>query len=315
MFSVEVKSRIGEDICILVKMANHPWNYICECGDAMDLTVKEVQNANAVFISHTHIDHFVNFDAIIRHQIGIQRKVVVCGPKGIARQVQSKILGYTWNLINADAITYEIREVVADNKIKVFQIQPPLWEIQELGEQENNLLFEEKDFQVTGVLLDHKIPTLAYKFKQSDTVKIDIANSGFKGGKWVKDLKEAFEAKDDLKEIEVEGKVYSSKDLFHLLHVQKGNQVGIIMDHAASPENHQRIIEHFGGADTVYIESFYQNEDQPQAEANFHSYAEKSGEIMRLANVKEAVPVHFSRRYGEDDINRLKMEFDTALKG
>ena len=91
MFQPEVKSKIGEDISILVKVDNHPWNYLCECGDASGLRVKEVQNCNAVFISHTHIDHFVNFDAVIRHQIGVQRRIVICGPKGIAQQVQSKI--------------------------------------------------------------------------------------------------------------------------------------------------------------------------------------------------------------------------------
>jgi ribonuclease Z len=92
MFNAEIKSKIGEDICILVKPDNHPWNYICECGDASGLTVKETHNANAVFISHTHIDHFVAFDNVVRHQIGIQRKVIICGPKGIAQQVQSKII-------------------------------------------------------------------------------------------------------------------------------------------------------------------------------------------------------------------------------
>lgn len=61
MFNAEVKSKIEEDICILVNLDNHPWNYLCECGNASDLTVKEVQNSNAIFISHTHIDHFVNF--------------------------------------------------------------------------------------------------------------------------------------------------------------------------------------------------------------------------------------------------------------
>ena len=60
MFFSEVKSRADEDISILIRLANHPWTYICECGDASDLTIKEIRNCKAVFISHTHIDHFIN---------------------------------------------------------------------------------------------------------------------------------------------------------------------------------------------------------------------------------------------------------------
>jgi len=50
MFQSEIKSQLNEDISILVQLDNHPWNYICECGDASNWTVKEVQNANAVHL-------------------------------------------------------------------------------------------------------------------------------------------------------------------------------------------------------------------------------------------------------------------------
>ncbi|MEM7373414.1 MAG: hypothetical protein AAF587_32610 [Bacteroidota bacterium] len=193
MFQAELKSRIGEDISILVRVDNHPWNYLCECGDANNLTVKEIQNCKAIFISHTHIDHFVNFDSVIRHQIGIQRRVIICGPKGIAAQVGSRINSYTWNLIKEGAILYEIREYVSEEKLNIYEIEPPIWEIKKIKEIEGNILYQDKSFKVSAILLDHKIPSLAYKFKAGDTTKIKIAASGLKGGKWIKELKEAFE--------------------------------------------------------------------------------------------------------------------------
>ncbi len=193
MFRAEVKSKIGEDISILVKLDNHPWNYLCECGDASNLTVKELQNCRAIFISHTHIDHFVNFDSVLRHQIGIKRRIIICGPKGIASQVQSRISSYTWNLIEKGAIIYEIREYVSEGRIIIYEIEPPLWELKKIRAIEGTVIYEDKSFKVSSVLLDHKVPTLAYKFKAEDTVKIDIGASGFKGGKWVKELKKAFE--------------------------------------------------------------------------------------------------------------------------
>lgn len=313
MFRPEIKSRMDEDISILVKLDNHPWNYICECGDASDLTLKEVQQSNAIFISHTHIDHFENFDAVIRHQIGIERRIVICGPKGIQEHVQARLKSYTWNLIEQGAIVYEIREVVSDSEIQVYQIEPPLWPLVELEPRQGNVIFEEETFSVIAILLDHKTPTLAYKFQEEETVKIDLASSGFKGGRWVKELKDAYSKNLEEVVLEIEGKEHRAGDLFHLLHVQEGDSVGIVMDHAAHFENHAKIKEHFFRCRRVFIESFYMAEDKDLADKNYHSYSSKSGEIMKLAEVAEPIPVHFSRKYKEEDISDLVSEFEAAL--
>jgi len=310
MFTPEIKSNPNEDISIMVKLNNHSWNYLCECGDASELTVKEIQNTNAIFISHTHIDHFVNFDAIIRHQIGIQRRVVVCGPKNIQKQVCAKLSSYTWNLIQKGAIVYEIREVVSENKICVYEIEPPLWELKKIDEIQDGILFKEKSFVVSATLLDHKTPVLAYKFKENDTIKIDLSKSDFKGGRWIEELKQAFKDEREADVIRIEEQDYRAKDLFHLLHVEEGDTLGVIMDHVASTENHSKILKHFFKCKTVYIESFYKEEDKELASANYHSFSSMSGEIMKKAMVKEAIPVHFSRKYSEADINQIIKEFN-----
>lgn len=314
MFTATVKSRIDEDISILIQQDNHPWNYLAECGDASDLTVKEIQNTNAIFISHTHIDHFVNFDSVIRHQLGIQRRVTICGTADIAQQVQARIKSYTWNLVEADSIVYEIRALLPNNTIQVFELAPPLWKLTPLKTMEGNIIFEQKSFQVSAILLDHKIPTLAYKFEEEDTIKIDLSNSAFRGGKWVRALKTAFEQNDLEQEIIIDETTYKAKDLYHLLHIKKGDTLGIIMDHAAHSENHQKITQHFKGCRQVLIESFYKNEDCEFATVNFHSYAAMSGKVMREAQVKEAIPVHFSRKYKQADIDCLLTEFQTAFE-
>lgn len=313
MFQSIIKSQPNEDISILIQPDNHPWNYLCECGDASGLTVKEIQNTKAIFISHTHIDHFVNFDAVIRHQIGIERRIVVCGPAGIANQIKSRLHSYTWNLIQKGSITYEIREVL-DNEVNVFELEPPFWELKQLEPLPEGIIFEEKDFFVTSVILDHKIPVLAYKFEERDTLKIDIGKSGFRGGRWVKKLKSAYENGLENHSIEIEGKEFAAKELFHLLHIKKGDSVGIIMDHAASETNHAKISGHFGSCQTVYIECFYKEEDKNLAQLNSHSYSSMSGKVMAESRVERAVPVHFSRKYKEPQIKELILEFEMAIQ-
>lgn len=313
MFTTELKSLPHEDICLLFKVDNHPWNYICECGEASNLTVKDCQNTNAIFISHTHIDHFINFDQILRHQIGIQRKVTICGPQGIAEQVQAKIKGYTWNLIQSGSIIYEIREIIALEAINIFELEPPIWELKKIGQLTTNTIFENDKFATNFTILDHKIPTIAYRFQQHDSINMNIEKSGFKGGKWVKKLKEAFSKNIDNQIITINEATFSSGELFHFLEKTVGDTLGIIMDHAANAANHLAIKTLFKNCDKVYIESFYQTADKELAAANFHSYSLQSGKVMREAKVKEAIPVHFSRRYEEEDLAVLREEFEKAF--
>jgi len=315
MFTPEVKSQPNEDISILVRKENHSWNYICECGDASGLTLKECQNTRGIFLSHTHIDHFVNFDNIFRHQLGTERTIIVCGPKGIAEQVQCRIKSYTWNLIQEGSVAYELREIISEEQIKRYRILPPSWELEPLEDISGNKILEDKDFYVEFTILDHKTPSIAYRFKEQDTVKINMKDAPFKGGKWVRELKEAYESGNDALPIEIQGETHLSGDLFSLLEIKIGDSLGIIMDHAATLENHSKIKALFEDCRKVYIECFYKAGDKAFAEANFHSYSTESGKIMQACQVKEAIPVHFSRKYDENDLEQILTEFNEAYQG
>lgn len=311
MFKAEVKSDYNEDICILIKVENHSYNYICEAGEAKKLGVKDCQNTNAIFLSHTHIDHFSNFDTILRHQIGIQRKIVICGPSGIIDQVQNRIKSYCWNLIEADSISYEVREIINPTTYKSVMLTPPLWEKEAERIVDMHAVFEEKDFVVECEILDHKTDSIAYLFKANDKTKI-ILPKEFKGGKWVAELKNAYDKKDNNRLIKIGDTEYKSENLFHLIKEEKGKSLGVIMDHAVSEGNHEKIKAKFQNCDEVYIECFYKDEDKEFANKNYHSYASKSGEVVRQANINKAIPVHFSRKYNEEEIDILINQFETS---
>ena len=115
--------------------------------------------------------------------------------------------------------------------------------------------------------------------------------------------------------LKIEGKEYLSKDLFHMIQVENGKKLGVIMDHAASPKNHEKIKNTFSEFDEIYIECFYKDEDKEFAIKNYHSYASMSGDIMKQSNVKHAIPVHFSRKYDEEQIEEIIKEFEVAKKG
>ncbi|OEK07654.1 hypothetical protein A8C32_16880 [Flavivirga aquatica] len=81
------------------------------------------------------------------------------------------------------------------------------------------------------------------------------------------------------------------------------------MDHAANIENHQKIKNKFFGSDEVYIECFYKDEDKEFAEKKYHSYTSMSRQIMKESKVKNAIPVHFSRKYENSEIEELIEQF------
>ncbi|MDG4651857.1 peptidase [Chryseobacterium arthrosphaerae] len=311
MLQAEIKSLLKEDISILIKVPNSGKHYLCDCGEASLLTVKEVQSVSALFISHTHIDHFSNFDGIFRHQIGSGEKVVICGPANIHQQVEARLKSYTWNLIDEKAIEYEIREIISKEEINVYTLRPPHWNLEFVKTQ--NFLYEDEYVNVDFAVLDHKTDSVAYLFKEKDSVTFNEDASGFRKGKWISELKSAFENNDPNKEIEIEETVYKAEDLFSLLTRNPGFKLGVIMDHAASEENYEKIKAVFEEADLVYIESFYKDSDQDFAELNYHSFASASGKIMNECKVKEAIPIHFSRRYTETDQEEIETAFYKAF--
>jgi len=70
MITAEVKSKVNEDISLLISIDNHPYQYICDCGEASGFSVKEYQNTKAIFISHTlyQEDNFTVRYTILDHK-------------------------------------------------------------------------------------------------------------------------------------------------------------------------------------------------------------------------------------------------------
>ena len=312
MLQAEIKSLLKEDISILIKIPNSGKHYVCDCGEASLLTVKEAQAISAIFISHTHIDHFSNFDGIFRHQIGSGEKVVICGQKNIHQQIEARLKSYTWNLIDENAIEYEIHEIISKEEINIYTLRPPYWNAEYVKTQ--NFLFEDKYVNVDFAILDHKTDSIAYLFKEKDSVTFHDNASDFRKGKWISELKTAFENNDLEKEIEIEETLYKASDLFHLLTINEGYKLGVIMDHAVDEDNYKKIKAVFNNADKVYIETFYKDTDQEFAKINYHSFASASGKIMNECKVKEAVPIHFSRRYTENDQLEIESAFYKAFQ-
>jgi ribonuclease Z len=147
-------------------------------------------------------------------------------------------------------------------------------------------------------------------------VNINLSTFSFKPGKWIRDLKEMHEKKTPDAWLEIEGTRYQAKELFAGLEVTKGYRFGFIMDFLADAANEAKISDLFYEADQVMIEAYYRQEEWELAVKNYHSTASRSGEIARKAKIKEAIPIHFSRRHHSAEANQALMEeFYRAFNG
>lgn len=305
MLHSTLKSKATEDVCVLFRAENHAWNYVCDCGIASELSVKDCRDTAAIFISHTHIDHFSNFDWILRHQLAVGRKVVICGPPGIAKNVQSKLLAYNWVLLETDehAVSYQVHEIHENGKIEVYWLRATRWELEKTNEYFSDICYENESFFVKYTHLNHSIPSIAYLFEEHPKAKMKLENCPFKAGKWMGELKKAFLSNDFEAQIEVEGQLFAAKDLFQYIENERGYRLGYIMDHRADAENHEKILALFSEADECFIETYYREMEREFAAKNFHSVAAESAKVMRNAKVKKVHPVHHSRRY-HDEVER-----------
>lgn len=304
----------------MLNFENHAFSYLCDCGMASDLTVKDCRDTAAIFVSHTHIDHFINFDGIMRHQLAIGRAVVVTGPRGIAKNVQAKLLSFSWDLLAYDdkAVRYEVREIDAEGNVDVYLLQTPLWKIEHIERIEKPLyIYENEWFRLRFALLYHGIYTVAYCFEEQPKIKIDNKSLPYKAGRWIQDLKAAFleNAADRQIEVSAEATVKAG-DLFGFLSWQAGFRTAYVIDHAATAENFAKIGALCAGVDELYIEAYYGLAEKEMAEKNKHSVAAYSGKLAREIGVKKAIPVHFSRRYHEAEQRAaLLKEFYDAFAG
>src|SRR6266487_5997046 len=74
------------------------------------LSTTRLLRASEVFVSHTHMDHFIGFDRLLRIALGRQKALRIYGPPGLIENVAGKLRGYTWNLVDDYPFTIDVRE-------------------------------------------------------------------------------------------------------------------------------------------------------------------------------------------------------------
>lgn len=286
-----------------------------DLGDISELSARDMLKITHVFVSHTHMDHFIGFDTLLRIFLGRNKKLHLFGPNGFLKNVEGKLAGYTWNLVSEYVTDFRIiaTEVQEDLLIKrEYPCKKRFAPSKEEKTRFTGILLKEPAFFVKTTILDHnQIPCLAFRIEENFHVNINkekLKEMNLPVGPWLSRFKEAiYKNKDKEMEFSVtweeRGKVVKEekfsfqKLVKEIAIITPGQKVTYVTDVTGTRENIEKIVELARNSDTLFIEATFLDKDRDLAKRKSHLTAKQAGMIARMAGVKKIVVFHFSPRY------------------
>lgn len=287
--------------------------------------------ANDIFISHTHLDHFIGFDSVLRVALGRGKTIRLFGPPGLIDNVQGKLRGYTWNLVDGYPLSLDVREFhpghvrqmlfrATDGFSPIEQPSCPLVTEPSTGQF---TVFTDPMFTVRAVSLNHRIPSFAYALEEQFHINVNkqkLREAGLPVGSWLRDVKQhiwqgkpddfGFTATlyDEHRREDRDFVLGEIKEQF--VTISRGQKIVYVVDARFDEDNEAKVVSLARHADILYCESPYLDVDAGKARDRYHLTARQAGMMARKADARDLVVFHFSPRYtGHGDaIEREAME-------
>lgn len=192
-----------EDPCVYARILRERRAILFDVGDIGRLAPSNLLKVTDIFVTHTHIDHFIGFDTVLRNVLRRDVPLRLFGPASIIECVEGKLGGYTWNLIHDYPLKIEVFEVrpgtlshasfYAENSFRRLDNPDTAFE---------GTLLRDPLFRVTGAILSHDIPVMAYSLEEEYHLNINKAllqEMGLPVGPWLSRLKRAIRERYRLK--------------------------------------------------------------------------------------------------------------------
>jgi len=320
-----VNGRTG-DPAVYVETLFEGRTLLLDLGDLSALPARKVLRLEQAFVSHTHIDHFVGFDRMLRLLVGREKTVRLYGPRGFVDRVQHKLSAYEWNLVAGyeNELTFEVVEVISPELARTARFRlRSAFAREDLGTTRlaDGIVHQEAAFSVATAILAHR-DTASLGFAISEAVHVNVwknrlAELDLPVGPWLRDLKRAVldeQPHDTLIAVGAGEQRLPLATLRDAVTVTPGQKLAYVTDVADTPANREAIVRLVRGADVLFIEAVFAHKDAALARERAHLTTTAAGEIARAAGARRVEPFHFSPRYsGEDE--RMLNEVMTAFGG
>ena len=289
---------------------------IFDLGDLRPLSSRDLLKISHAFVTHTHMDHFIGFDRLLRTALGREKTLVLFGPEGFIRNVEGKLDGYTWNLVEKYdyPLNLQITEVNSQTTLsRRYRCRDKFRPTGETVEQPfNGILYEEPGFTVTAAILDHGIPCLGLAIKERFHVNIlkdGLTKQGLEPGPWLADFKQALYRQSD-PESDFELQPGSAQKVRHfrlgelaakIALITPGQKITYITDVAYNQSNAEKIVALAKDSDYFFIEAVFLDTHKEMAAKKKHLTAGQAGSLAARAGVKQFSVFHLSPRYAGEE--------------
>lgn len=286
-----------------------------DLGNIRLLTPRQILRVSDVFVSHTHMDHFTDFDWLLRLCLGREKQLQLVGPPGFIARVEHKLRAYSWNLVhNYDTeLRLTVTEVLtdADGKQAVFRCRQAFAREEERPLRLiDGVVLDEPALRVRSTILDHGIPCLGFSMEEKQHVNLwknRLEEMGLPVGPWLRELKQAVVlGKPDTTPIRawwrgnrtVQERYLSLGELKErVVRIVPGQKISYVVDVGYHQKNIQKIIELVRGSNKLFIEATFLHAEATAARRKHHLTTYQAGWLGRGAEVKELIPLHLSPRY------------------
>ena len=302
--------------------------FLFDLGDIHALTARDILKVTHVFVSHTHMDHFSGFDRLLRLCLGRDKQIHLYGPAGFLKNIEGKLAGYTWNLVDQYAAPFSLHaaEVCGSTLLTreyrcrdSFKAAGPPVEVPFSG-----ILLAEPALTVSAIVLDHRTDCLGFSLEERfhvNIIKEALSQMGLSVGPWIRDFKQAlFCGADPSSEFIVSvGSGEKEKRRFQLGELSKritritpGQKIVYLTDMAGSTANLEKAVPFAMNADQLFVEAAFLEADRQIANEKRHLTARDAGRIAALAGTKQYALFHYSPRY-TDRAHEIEQEAAEAF--
>ncbi len=291
-----------EDPSLFVRIMRERRALLFDIGNISRLSPGDLQKITDVFVTHTHIDHFIGFDTLIRALLRRERALRVYGPSNITDCVEGKLRGYTWNLIRDYPLKIEVLSIKGEKVACSDFAAERSFERRENDISEfNGTVLKDPLFVVKALQLDHEVPCLAFSVEEEFHININkesLREKDLPVGPWLSELKKAIrEKKPGDTEFVIGHRRHSLDEMIAIVKISEGQKISYVTDVSITEANIGKITEFVRGSDTFYCEAYFLDRDMDRALQRFHLTAKITGRIARQAGVKHLVAMHFSPKY------------------
>jgi ribonuclease Z len=289
------------DPVVMVRFRREKKAFLFDLGDISGLSVRQALKITHVFVTHMHVDHFIGFDRLVRCLLNRAAPLHVFGPEGILKAVQNSLGGFTWNLVRDYPFRMEVCEIRADVHLRAgFYATEGFSRIDHAPSPASEKVISTGGITLSACIFDHGIPVLGFSLAEDSHINIDgaaLERKGLVPGPWLAAYKTALREGRSERVFTVGGRQYPMENLSGLAFVTKGQKMAYITDISPTDENLRAAVELAEGADMLFIEAYFLDEDIERARARNHLTAKLSGRIARLAGVGDIALIHISPKY------------------